>query len=548
MVSSRIARLGSRLLSRVLDVPPPTTDYTVSRVTTPMRDGVDLVGSHFAPTGTAKGTLLVRCPYGRGFPFGPVFGATYARRGYHVLLQSVRGTFGSGGDFEPMVNEIADAVDTAAWLRDQPWFTGSFATMGLSYLGFTQWALLTDPPPELKAAIITVGPHDFAESTWGTGAFTLDNFLGWSDMMAHQEDARLAVGVRQFRAPRLVSRTHGHAPAGAAGRQLLGSGATWYESWLSHPDGTDPFWENMALADTLDKVDVPVLLIGGWQDLFLEQTLAQFQHLHQRGVPTAVTIGSWTHSQVMTRGGAMVLRESLAWLDTHLAEATPAPERPAVRVEVNGQGWLAMPDWPPVATELELYLQPAHRLGATAPADTAPPSRFTFDPAAPTPTLGGRLLSSAAGYQEDSALSRRPDVVDFTGDPLAEDLYLIGNPVIELALSCDNPNRDIFVRLSEVDAQGKSRNVSDGFRRLATSLGEPETLRLELDAVAHRIPAGSRLRVVVAGGCHPRYDRNLGTGEPVVSGERMVPATHTVHHGAGGVSRLLLPKVALSAD
>ncbi|MBN9635465.1 MAG: hydrolase, partial [Actinobacteria bacterium] len=128
MVSSRIARLGSRLLSRVLDVPPPTTDYTVSRVTTPMRDGVELVGSHYAPTGAAKGTLLVRCPYGRGFPFGPVFGAAYARRGYHVLVQSVRGTFGSGGEFEPMVNEIADAVDTAAWLRDQAWFTGSFAT------------------------------------------------------------------------------------------------------------------------------------------------------------------------------------------------------------------------------------------------------------------------------------------------------------------------------------------------------------------------------------------------------------------------------------
>ena len=42
---------------------------------------------------------------------------------------------------------------------------------------------------------------------------------------------------------------------------------------------------------------------------------------------------------------------------------------------------------------------------------------MTFDPAAPTPTLGGRLLSSAAGYKEDSALSRRPDVVDFTGAP-----------------------------------------------------------------------------------------------------------------------------------
>lgn len=103
--------------------------------------------------------------------------------------------------------------------------------------------------------------------------------------MAHQEDPRWTVATRRLRAPRLVARTHTQAPAGAAARRLLGSGATWYESWLSHPDGTDPFWENMALADTLDKIDVPVLLIGGWQDLFLEQTLTQFQRLQARGVP-----------------------------------------------------------------------------------------------------------------------------------------------------------------------------------------------------------------------------------------------------------------------
>ena len=105
------------------------------------------------------------------------------------------------------VDEIADAADTVVWMRDQPWFTGSFATMGLSYLGFTQWALLADPPPELKAAIITVGPHDFAESTWGTGAFTLDNFLSWSDMMAHQESGpRAVIAVRQQLAKRALAR------------------------------------------------------------------------------------------------------------------------------------------------------------------------------------------------------------------------------------------------------------------------------------------------------------------------------------------------------
>lgn len=105
-----------------------------------MRDGVELLADHYRPlTPTPAGTLLVRAPYGRRFPFTIFFGSIYAARGYHVVFQSVRGTFGSGGTFTPMVNEVADGIDTAAWLRKQPWFTGTFATIGLSYLGFTQW-------------------------------------------------------------------------------------------------------------------------------------------------------------------------------------------------------------------------------------------------------------------------------------------------------------------------------------------------------------------------------------------------------------------------
>jgi putative CocE/NonD family hydrolase len=115
------------------------------------------------------GTILVRGPYGRGFPFSFIYAQIYAARGYHVLLQSVRGTFGSGGTFVPMVHEVDDAADTVVWLREQPWFTGTFGTIGLSYLGYTQWALLSDPPPELVAAVISVGPHDFHTSSWGTG-------------------------------------------------------------------------------------------------------------------------------------------------------------------------------------------------------------------------------------------------------------------------------------------------------------------------------------------------------------------------------------------
>ncbi|MGB8406760.1 MAG: CocE/NonD family hydrolase [Mycobacterium sp.] len=522
-----------------MDVPPPTTDYTVTRVRVPMRDGVELVGDHYAPTGAAKGTVLVRCPYGRTFPTSTLYGMAYAARGYHVLLQSVRGTFGSGGVFEPMVHEIADGADTVAWLRDQPWFTGSFATMGLSYLGFTQWALLVDPPPELKAAIIAVGPHDFAQSSWGTGSFTLANFLGWSDMMAHQEDpSRLRSLLRQMRTPKAVTRTAAEVPAGAAGRALLGSGARWYESWLSHPDTDDPFWESMALDAALDTVDVPVLLFSGWQDLFLEQSLTQFQRLRSRGVTTALTIGSWTHTQVITRGGARVLRESLDWLEGHLAGGSVV-DRPAVHAEINHHGWVPLPHWPPAVTDMTLYLAPSQQLSANPPEATDVPSTFTFDPADPTPTVGGRLLSGKGGYLDDAALAERGDTVVFTGAPLPADVDLLGTPVIELAHSCDNPYRDVFVRISEIDARGRSRNLSDGFQRLTGDSDGSQPIRLELDAVGHRLRAGSRIRVLIAGGCHPRYARNLGTDEPYATGRHLVPATHRIHFGAE--SRLTLP-------
>ncbi len=537
---TRIRRHAGKAVSRLLGLPPHETSFTVRHgLRVPMRDGVELVADHYSPdTATPAGTLLVRGPYGRRFPFSAVFAQVYAARGYHVVLQSVRGTFGSGGEFTPMVHEIADGTDTVGWLREQPWFTGSFATVGLSYLGFTQWALLTDPPPEMKAAVITVGPHDFSESAWGTGSFTLNDFLGWSAMVARQEEPGLVQALaRQVRGPAELARATAGLPMGAAGRKLLGPGAPWFESWLEHPDREDPFWDALRFTEALDRVEVPVLLLSGWQDLFLDQTLQQYRQLRRRAVPVALTIGPWTHTQLLTKGLPTVIGESLAWLDTHLAGRRET-RRATVRAYINGFDWVDLPDWPPAMPEHELFLQPTGRLSDRPPAPSAPSSSFVFHPANPTPTIGGRLLAREAGYRDDTRLGRRADVLAYTGDPLPADLYLVGTAVAELEHSCDNPNNDVFVRISEVDNRGRSRNVTDAFVRRTEQSG---WLRIEFDAVAHRFAAGSRIRLLVAGGSHPRFARNLGTGEPPISGSRLVRATHTVRHGDGGISRLVLP-------
>jgi putative CocE/NonD family hydrolase len=194
-----------------------------------------------------------------------------------------------------------------------------------------------------------------------------------------------------------------------------------------------------------------------------------------------------------------------------------------------------LPAWPPPAAHRVLHLRPRARLGAEpAPAGPAV-ARFVFDPADPTPTVGGRLLFAPRGYRDDTALAARGDVVTFTGPVLDEPLEVIGVPRIELAHSTDTGWADVWVRISEVDAEGRSRNVSDGY--VSRVPGDQQLLGLDLDPIAHRFAAGARIRVSIAGGSHPRFARNPGTGEPVWSASRLLRATHTIGPG----SRLILP-------
>lgn len=538
-------RLADRALAAVAGLPRSRGDYAVIRgLRVPMRDGVELVADHYAPAGAAaRGTVLVRTPYGRDGLGALVLGRFFVDQGYHVLMQSCRGTYGSGTRFDPMQYEIDDGHDTVAWLREQPWFDGRLATAGGSYLGFVQWALLMDPPPELRTAIVLVGPHDMHRTSWGTGAFSLDDFFGWSEMIVHQElPGALRRVYRQLTAARRLSPGKNGAPLLDAGERLLLDRAPWYREWLSRPDRDDPWWDRLKVGAALDRVQVPVLLISGWMDLFLDQTLEQYAHLRGRDVDVALTVGPWTHLGVSTRGIRTVLPEQVAWLDEHLAGVRPAGRPARVRAFVTGAGggWRGLPDWPPPHADEMLYLHPRGGLAADPPGSGAPASEFTYDPAEPTPSLGGRLLGAGvAGYRDSRPLAARPDVLTFTGAPLTAPLEIAGSPVIELAHRSDNPYCDVFVRVCDVAPDGRALNVSDGFRRLRSGEHDAD-LVLELDATAHRFVPGHRVQVLVAGGAHPRYARHLGTAEPAAGATTLVPSHRRIEHGT---SRLRLPVV-----
>jgi len=531
MTISTRQRLADAALARMLRAPKPRNPYAVEAVQVPMRDGVALVADHYAPTTTSpRPTILIRTPYGRGFPSSSLNGRMFAARGYHVILQSTRGTFGSGGTFEPMAQETHDGQDTVAWLRTQPWFDGRLATLGGSYLAWTQWTVLQDPPPELRTAIVYVGPHDFRKAVFGRGAFTLGDFLGWTNQITTQEDGgHLRRLIQAVTAGRKLEPVLAGLPLADAADPLLRGRAPWYRTWLSHPDGDDPFWDPYRAGAALDRVDVPVLLIGGWQDLFLDQTLEQYATLRERGVEVGLTVGPWTHVEAATRATARINSETIDWLDAHLADG-PAARRPPVRVFRTGEKrWYDLPGWPPATTRTTYHPQPDGNLG-TAPSGVAAAVTFRYDPADPTPSVGGRMMSGTMGVRDNRGVESRPDVVTFTTHPLAAALDVTGAPVVALAVAVDNPHADVFVRLCDVDERGRSHNFSDVLRRLdpAVPAGEIQHLTLDLDPCFHRLLPGHRLRLQISGGAFPRYARNLGTDGTPAKGDALQPSTHTI--------------------
>src|SRR5207244_1132617 len=103
-----------------------------------MSDGVVLLADRYSPRGIEKPPLiLVRSCYGRRGLIGLVYGQLFAEHGFQVVLQSTRGTFGSGGTLTPF-DERDDGLVTVAWLKQQLWYPGSFMTTGGSYLGLVQ--------------------------------------------------------------------------------------------------------------------------------------------------------------------------------------------------------------------------------------------------------------------------------------------------------------------------------------------------------------------------------------------------------------------------
>jgi uncharacterized protein len=531
------AKLSSHLTQRVLRLDPPLTRHVVAQrdLRVPMPDGVELLADRYAPRdgGDSLPLALMRCPYGRRGLIAAGMAVPLAERGFQVLLQSTRGTFGSGGEFDPLRQEREDGLATLGWVVKQPWFGGSIVLVGGSYLGYVQWAVADSLPPEVKAMIPQETDSALTLEFLRPDGFSLETPFSWGAMIAGQERPlgmlRGLVEAGRWR------RAMNTLPLGRADVAAIGHRSDYIQDILAR-DADDPRWAGVDHRHRVAQVKVPVCSIAGWYDIFLPGQLRDFTILQQAGRRPRLVVGPWTHLSI----DGTAVREAVEFGLACARDGRP-PDRAPVRLYVMGEeAWRDFDAWPPPGyAPTRFHLQPGGALSGRPPGESGP-DRYRYNPAHPTPAVGGVRMTRSAGRADNTELEARPDVLTFTTAPLDADTEVIGDVSAEIWFGSSLRYADVFVRVCDVDPGGRSRNVCDGL----TSLTGADTVSradVRLWPTAHRFKAGHRIRVQVSSGAFPRFARNPGTGAPRATAARLVAADQAVYHDPEHPSAVILP-------
>ncbi len=519
-----------------------------------MPDGVTLLADRYFPVDSADSSgksqppvILVRSPYGRSGVVGLAYGHFFAQHGFQAVVQSVRGTFGSGGVFDPLGNEREDGLATVAWLKAQPWFGGVFAMYGPSYLGYSQWAIAADAGPELRAMAAQMAASQFHDAAYVGGAFALESTLTWSDLTTRIERpigglTAAFTSVRRARRAALSGRPLAELDTLAAGAPV-----PFFQDLLRNAAADGHYWQRRDHSGSVGNVDVPVSLLGGWYDVFLPLQLRDYAVLRDARRQPQLTIGPWYHADPRQLRAASA--DALAWFRAHLfGDRSQLRDQP-VRLYITGAGeWRDYPDWPvPGMRQERWHLQPGRGLRPGQPAGSLPDT-YRYDPAHPTPALSGPTLVGKSEPEDNRRLELRKDVLTFTSPALPSGLEIIGPVTADLYVRSNRAHTDFVVRLCDVGPTGASISVCEGVRRMVPGSPEPDAdgvrrAQVELWPAGHRFLPGHRVRVQVASGAYPWVDRNPGTGEPL-SATSMVTADQEVFHDPEHPSAILLPVIS----
>ncbi len=556
----------------------------------PMRDGVKLATDLYRPKDAsgALPTILIRLPYNKAAYRGATVPADFfASHGYAVVVQDVRGKFASEGTFRVYEGDMTDWSDTFDWIGKQSWSTGKIGTYGCSYLGEGQIIAAQQRHPMHIAAIAqaaggNLGRVGRRRQFWGSvegGAFSISINFGWMPVFASTDK-----GARPMPNVDLAS-FFKTLPVNDMTDRAGSPSWDWHNFLERSPD--DLWWDSQGYLTDKDSVGVAALHVSSWFDLAGEalETAEIFKRnaINDRArdnqyaiISPTVHCASEAASSETKVGDLMVGDARLHYWETYLkwfdrwlnGNASALDSLPHFQYYVIGRNaWKSSDVWPVKGMEQTSYYLDsdgkANSLGGNGRLSLTPPKkasvdRFTYDPANPVPARGGSICCTGnpkdvPGSFDNADIEQRPDVLVYTSDVLQQGLELTGSISAFVHISSDAPDTDVTVKLLDVFPDGRAMNMQEGITRARyrESFGKPTMMSpgkvyevpVDLHATSWYLPAGHKLRVEVSSSNFPRYDRNLNTGGHNYDETKWRVANNAVHHGAGKMSRIVLPVV-----
>ncbi|WP_083982439.1 CocE/NonD family hydrolase [Actinomadura hibisca] len=532
--------------------PAPVPD-DAGQAMIPMRDGVRLAADlYLSDDGGPAAVVLVRLPYDKDgeYCFMPEIGRYFAARGYHAVVQDVRGKYRSEGATEFAVHEVDDGYDTIQWITEQAWCDGAVVMWGDSYYGYTAIAGAVGGHPALRAIAPRVtGSQLSTVLEYGDGTRDVEQTTRKFYFASHYVDAD----------------RYDWEPDWSA-RPLRGTFESFFErlgrrspNFDGEFDGGTRFMPPPVKA-LLESPPVPALYTIGWFDncaiwswhdvRALAQDPAWAEHLRLRleaidhenyrlaDSPVSLEDDHAADPAVLDRMLPRYLDPAIEFFDAVLGRSGDLAALPRVSYEVCHGEWRESGAWPPEqVSDLEYFLSAEPSPGLVA--EALPEEgvlRWTHDPSDPVPSLGVNPFAVLLDRPDLGPQGERTDVLRFIAAPVSQDTDLIGTATLLLRLSAP-AGANVHARLLDVTPDGSAFLITKGQIRLDVPLDDQEAV-VDLLNVAYRLRTGHRLALDVMSSDFPEYVIECPAGDDPWDAIPGAPTTREITVGGARPSCL----------
>ena len=512
---------GSANIDRAWRVPPGKylagrpADFTLTQPTSQyvtMRDGCRLAVDAYVPqpkSGTSGAptfaTIVFFTPYYRRFKLRPggsgevnpntgKFRDFFVPRGYAVVVVDVRGTgasFGTRDSFRSP-REREDSREIADWIVAQPWSNGTIGATGISYLGAASDFLASTGHPAVKAIAPISAVWDTYADNYFPGGIQLKSLTRvYDELMVGLDHDRRDVLAQfsyfnnpDFEGPQPVDDDPAGVLVKQAVRQHLGNfRQTDFMAEFKFREEGLPYDPNFSSASISPysvahgiRPDVAILSISGWLDGAGYMNGAIARYLTKKDNPRHLLLGPWDHGARIdispwrraVEADFPLLGEVLRFFDTYLMGLDTGLHDRKRRSIIS----LFMPkNGGPRKTgrrsrrSRNSSSRSDRRLADAAPSAGDDEYQVDFTLGTGTETRYERIAGIDSRHYYADWQGRTAKMLSYASAPLESAAELAGHGLADLWLSSSEPDLALFVYLTEVEADGTERYVTEGLLR-----------------------------------------------------------------------------------